>query len=657
MTMTMTRLANPPQKAPAPPARGSAQRTAVITLGPRRHLPADPAPDRARQQLAGRPARRRRDRHRPDLAEPERTASYARPTSSRWPLFVAAGAASGLVSPLPTTALLTLAIDILLFAWCTTVVNVLAGPRAMRYALVAWSWSGIVWAGIFIAAWLGHITPLEGITAADGNRLMFTFGDPNYASWYWDATIFVVYASRTPGRRWIRFVGYAMLLWALVLTESNGGVLALGIGVSFLLMVKNYRRHGWAGAVATVLVIGLAVGTFFTVLPLNKLRHLAATSHQPLLVNSIGRSAQSSNERGLLIQESIELYQRSDGVLGLGPASTKPLLTAGLYPYANEAHDDFLAALSERGVLGLFALRAARRQRCRASRAGAPVGNCRRRWPPPCRPGGHRGRLLALGVNSFYEEVLHFRPLWLLFGITAVLGRDAWRMHQAGQQRRFARLRPAAMTRLATRPPGKAHGSDGAVAASRCAVPSRPTFAPLPAPVPAPPRRPGSRVLSRQAITNLGAQGGCPGRRCPWPACWSPGSAVRPCSASTRCCACCPGCSGSSSPAACRPPRRSSWPASAARTGGCGPRSRCWPWPARASASLAWLACAVPFHHVFFRQMPISLVFAHDRPGRHPAVDGHGQGLLPGQRRHRRREPGHRGRRSSGSSRSIRRCS
>ena len=130
----------------------------------------------------------------------------------------------------------------------------------------------------------------------------------------------------------MRFAGYAILLWALVLTESNGGVLALGVGVSFLLMVRNYRRHGWAGAIAAGLVIGLAVGTFFTVLPLNKIRNLAANSNQPLLVNSIGRSAQSSSERSLLIQESIELYQRGDGVVGLGPASTKPLLADRALP-------------------------------------------------------------------------------------------------------------------------------------------------------------------------------------------------------------------------------------------------------------------------------------------------------------------------------------
>ena len=100
-------------------------------------------------------------------------------------LFVAAGAASGLVSSLPSTALVTVAIDVLLFAWCVAVVNVLSAPRAMRYAVAAWSWSGIGWAAVAIIAWLGHISSLEGVTAAEGNRVMFTFADPNYASWYW----------------------------------------------------------------------------------------------------------------------------------------------------------------------------------------------------------------------------------------------------------------------------------------------------------------------------------------------------------------------------------------------------------------------------------------------------------------------------------------
>jgi hypothetical protein len=342
-------------------------------------------------------------------------------------LMVAAGAASGLVGSLPNLALVTLAVDVLLFAWCTTVVNVLSSPRAMRWALAAWSWSGIFWAGVVIVAWLGHITALEGLQAAEGNRVLFTFGDPNYASTYWDATIFVVYAARTPSSRWMRITGYVMLTWALALTESNGGALALGIGIFFLLLVKSYRKRGWIGSAATALVICLGVGGFFTAFPLNSIRQWAASSNQPLLVNSIGRSAQSSAERGELITETRQLYEQSDGIVGLGPASTKPLLTTLLYPYANEAHDDYLAALVERGPVGLLGLlllvgsaisRAApivRRPLSARYAAVVPV------------PAGLVAALLTLSVNSFYEEILHFRFLWALLGIVAVLGKDARR--------------------------------------------------------------------------------------------------------------------------------------------------------------------------------------------------------------------------------------
>jgi hypothetical protein len=342
-------------------------------------------------------------------------------------LMVAAGAASGLVGSLPSLALVTLAVDVLLFAWCTTVVNVLSAPRAMRCALVAWSWSGIFWAGVVIVAWLGHITALEGLQAAEGNRVLFTFGDPNYASTYWDATIFVVYAARTPSARWMRITGYVMLTWALALTESNGGALALGVGIFFLLLVKSYRKRGWIGSAATALVICLGVGGFFTAVPLNSIRQWAASSNQPLLVNSIGRSAQSSAERGELITETKELYEQSDGIVGLGPASTKPLLTTRLYPYANEAHDDYLAALVERGPVGLLGLLLlvgtavswaapiVRRPLSARYAAVVPV------------PAGLVAALLTLSVNSFYEEILHFRFLWALLGIVAILGKDARR--------------------------------------------------------------------------------------------------------------------------------------------------------------------------------------------------------------------------------------
>ncbi|MBO0823051.1 MAG: sugar transferase [Actinobacteria bacterium] len=606
VTRTMTRPAAPPLEAPKSIARGSAQRGAVITLvlavifqpvlhptGPGNSSPVDlllvASIVTAMVWLAGTHRKLR--------------APYFIPVA----LFIAAGAASGLVSPLPTTALTTVAIDILLFAWCTTAVNVLSGPRALRCALVAWSWSGIFWAALFVAAWAGHVTPLEGINPAEGNRLASTFGDPNYASWYWDATIFVIFASRTPRRRWMRFLGYAILLWALVLTESNGGVLALGVGITFLLMVRNYRRHGWPGAIATGLVAGLAVGAFFTAVPLNSIRQWALYSNQPLLVNSIGRSTQSSNERGVLIQETIQLYQRSDGVLGLGPMSTKPLLAQWYYPYSNEAHNDFLAALCERGVPGLFALLLL--CGCVVARA-SPI--LRRSLSAPMAavvhaPAGLVASVLAISVSSLYEEVLHFRPLWLLLGIVAVLGRDAWQQHQSAVQRRNARLRPAAMSELATLPPPTLP-ADRTTPAAALHLPG-PYVRPVAGAPPGAATTSTSRVLSGQVITNLGAQGGALAcvslasllvarvggptvlgyyallRVLPWLF-----GVIISCGLPTAAAYFMAGEHGKD--------RRSR------------PTICLMAVIAAGISAVVWVACAAPLHHVFFRQMPVGLLLA-----------------------------------------------
>ena len=140
----------------------------------------------------------------------------------------------------------------------------------MRYAMAAWSWSGVIWATVVVCAWLGHITPLEGLTAAEGNRVMFTFGDPNYAATYWTVTIFVVYSTRTPSARWMRVIGYVLLAWALVLTESNGGVLAVGAAIFFLLLLRSYEERGLVGSLATALVIVLAVGGLLTAFPIRQ---------------------------------------------------------------------------------------------------------------------------------------------------------------------------------------------------------------------------------------------------------------------------------------------------------------------------------------------------------------------------------------------------
>jgi hypothetical protein len=336
-------------------------------------------------------------------------------------LMMIAGAASGLLGPLPGTSLVDILQDVLLFAWCTAIVNVTVRPRAMRTALVAWSIGAIFFAGVDVLAWLGHVRFLEGLTAADGNRVMFLFGDPNYAAVFWVLSIFVVYATRAPASRWYRLLGYVLLVWALMLTESNGGLLELLAGLAVVVIVKSYRRRGAGGAMATVLIIVLLVGGGEAVFPLHKVRQWALNSNQSFLVNSLGRSDNSSAQRSVLIHESLQLYSSGNKLLGIGPNTTKQLLYNEEYPYAKMAHDDYLAALVERGplgLLGLFVLIG-----CVASKTARVF---KRPLSPPFaaavpRPAGLVAAVFAVAVAATYYQILHFRFVWALFALMAVL--------------------------------------------------------------------------------------------------------------------------------------------------------------------------------------------------------------------------------------------
>ncbi|NIH83918.1 O-antigen ligase family protein [Amycolatopsis granulosa] len=335
-------------------------------------------------------------------------------------LMIVAGGIAGLAGPLPRTSLLEVFQDLVLIAWAVALYNIARRPGVLGMLTATFAYSSIVWATVLVVASLAHITPLEGISAAEGNRLLFTLGDPNYASAYWVVSLLVVFAAKRP-RHWAaRWFGYAMLVWAIVLSESNGGVLELGIGLGFLALVASYRRRGLVGALALAVSLAAVAGLGLRLVPFSQVQTWALQSGQSYLVNSLGRSNGSSSQRALLIQESMGLYH-ADGVLGSGPRTTKQLLIDRNYPYAKEAHDDYLAALTERGVAGaagmvLLVLVAAWRA-SRALRAPPAAGFA----AEVARPAGLVAALLAMAVAGTYYQVLHFRFVWILLVFVAVL--------------------------------------------------------------------------------------------------------------------------------------------------------------------------------------------------------------------------------------------
>jgi len=332
-------------------------------------------------------------------------------------LMMLGGALAGLVSLFPAQALLAVMQDVVLLAWCTAVVAVARRPGGLLLLGRAWAYSSIVCAAVLAVGNLADIQAVTGVVSREGNRVMFTFGDPNYAAAYWVMSIFILYATGAPRRRAWQVVAYLLLLWAVLLSESNGAWVELAIGWLLVLAVTAHRRLNPVGAATVVLVATLVAASALTVLP--SVQTAARASGQPLLVNSIGRSSSSSAQRSVLVAEALELYQRGS-TLGIGPATTKLSLTAKGYPYAKEAHNDLLASLVERGPLGLLGLVVL--VSSAAYRAATVL-----RAPPHAasalsmpRPVGLVAALLAIGAASMYYEVLHFRFVWGLLGFVAV---------------------------------------------------------------------------------------------------------------------------------------------------------------------------------------------------------------------------------------------
>ncbi len=349
-------------------------------------------------------------------------------------LMVLGGAIAGAVGPLPRTALLTVMQDLLLVMWCAAFAVLASDRRRLSLLANTWAYSAEIAAVVLIVGYLTHVTAITGVVAREGNRVLFTFGDPNYAATYWVMSIFVVYACRRPLRPWLRRGAYALLLWALFLTESNGGVVELIVGFGVLVIVAQTRRRGTTAGVATALVVLTLAGSAAVFTPLSTIQTWARDSGQSYLVNSIGRSNDSSSQRSQLIAESFQLYAQ-DGWQGSGPASTKQLLTDRGYEYAKEAHDDYLAALTERGPLGLLGLL------CLVASVAVRAGAVARaalhdQVTALPRPAGLLAAVVAAGVAGTFYEILHFRFIWALFALIAAY---SWQQQAAG--RRWTRER------------------------------------------------------------------------------------------------------------------------------------------------------------------------------------------------------------------------
>lgn len=339
---------------------------------------------------------------------------YAWPTA----LTIGAGAVAAIGAGGNSLALVQ---DAFVFSWAIAVANLARDAQLLDVLVKAWAYSGVVWGGLMIIGVEAGLPWLSGTTARDGTRAALTLGDPNLAANYFLCALFVLRAAQRPRRRIPRLLCCAVIIVALGLTLSNGGLLALLVATQLGWIFGLARRRGFAPA----LLVGsvLAALTAAAVLTIN-FAALADKAQQstPLLRDSIGRQGESSTSRLDLMHTEIHLWLTDNTLIGIGPQQTEHRLRQSDASYVKEAHNDYLAALVERGVVGALAI---------VVLAGAVAVRCRRIVKPGALPPDYaravpRPELLgalaiAIAGSAMLYETLHFRHVWALFGLIAAL--------------------------------------------------------------------------------------------------------------------------------------------------------------------------------------------------------------------------------------------
>lgn len=335
-------------------------------------------------------------------------------------VLIMGGIVAALAGPVPAEGLLAVVQDLVLLAWCAALANLARTPQGLRTVLETWVWSSIAWAALLVVALAFGNETITGITASEGGRTSLTFGDPNYSANYFFVSMMIICAVRRPSHRAARVGAYVLLLVAWALAGSNSGLVSLSVALVVIALLSMFRR--W-GLVPTVALAGLFVlGGYGAVTQgnLGEIQQSARFSTSRVVRDWVGRSAQSSNDRRRLFLESVDLYY-DGGLLGRGPVSTKPRLAAAQAPYVKEAHDDYLASLLERGLigaLGLFLLISAVVART-FTVVSRPLAASFAEVVP--RPAALAGAVVGCLAAGFVYELLHVRHVWALFAIIAGL--------------------------------------------------------------------------------------------------------------------------------------------------------------------------------------------------------------------------------------------
>ena len=335
-----------------------------------------------------------------------------------WLIFI--GSLIGALSRLDVgAALKALLQEVYLFTLLLTMANAVVDKKAFLTLNKIWAIVATMEGVLLILGRIGVTIPIlagGGKAALLGDerlseigRSVGTFINANAAGGYMMISIFLLLAipfRSTPRRgapryRPVRLAMIVLLIGGLLSSGSNGALLGLLLGLA---LAALYWLHQRGRIILFMLAMGSLVVTLLVFSSPLIVSLLSSSSSSGLLV-AFSRVDNKLSKRLELWSASIELATKHP--TGIGPNVTASVTGIG-------AHNDYVAFISERGVLGLIGLFVLLGEilfwlvlAARASRSGSSH----------LATGALLGGLIGLSVMAASHEVTHGRAVWLLFAM------------------------------------------------------------------------------------------------------------------------------------------------------------------------------------------------------------------------------------------------
>ena len=344
-------------------------------------------------------------------------------------LLIAIGSLVALVNATnPSAGLMAIAQDVYLFLWFVLLVTVMVRTPGLKGMRVAWLVAATLVALYSLYEWtqIGSAAPTD-LLEPEGNRVKACFNNANILAQYLVISVFIGLGLVGQVRRALLLPAIGLLLVALIMTKSNGGLLSLGVG-----LVVWYHARAWATAVPVARLAGqacLALAAALAFAWLVGAGGAGASLARKLEEHTLlGRVDKSSHSRQKIWTGLLGYYEHSP--LGLGPGNSAfQLLPIGkrqtrYFTFLSaEPHNDYISYMVERGPLGLVGLllgtvaafRLVARGRARIAATAGGVLSGATLWASLL------GGLAALSMHSFVIEKMHFRHFWLFLALACAL--------------------------------------------------------------------------------------------------------------------------------------------------------------------------------------------------------------------------------------------